>query len=102
MQWWGALTHQFQEIASSAMKDAAAHNPMESTQHMAAGLAQEAIKTATDVAASMTRAAVETVNATATAAKAPARKAAKKTADTPDESAAAKPVAKKASPAGKR
>ena len=29
LQWWGALTQQFQHIASSAMKDAAARNPMD-------------------------------------------------------------------------
>lgn len=30
LQWWGALTQQFQHIASAAMKDAAARNPMDS------------------------------------------------------------------------
>ena len=29
LQWWGALTQQFQHIASAAMKDAAARNPMD-------------------------------------------------------------------------
>ena len=29
LQWWGALTQQFQHIASSAMKEAAARNPMD-------------------------------------------------------------------------
>ena len=29
LQWWGALTQQFQHIASAAMKDAAARNPID-------------------------------------------------------------------------
>ena len=29
LQWWGALTQQFQHIASAAMKDAATRNPMD-------------------------------------------------------------------------
>ena len=100
MQWWGSLTQQFQHIAASAMKDAAAHNPMETTQNMAAGLAQEAIKTATDVATTMTRAAVDTVT---TAAKTASRRK-KAAADSAEAAAEAsdKPAAKKASPAAKR
>ena len=31
LQWWGALTQQFQHIASAAMKDAAARNPIDAT-----------------------------------------------------------------------
>lgn len=71
MQWWGALTQQFQQIAASALKEAASHPAMETTQTMA----QEALKTATDVATSMTRAAVETVNAAQSAAQSAAEAA---------------------------
>lgn len=80
MQWWGALTQQFQQIAASAMKDAAAQTAVDATKNMAAGLTKEAFKTATDVAGSMTRAAAKSVmpGASADAAKAPAKKAAKK------------------------
>ena len=78
MQWWGALTQQFQQIASSAMKDAAKQTAMDTTKNMAAGLAKEAFKTATGMAGSMTRAAARSVTPGAGAAKAPAKKAAKK------------------------
>ena len=82
MQWWGALTQQFQQIASSAMKEAAAQTAVDATKNMAAGLAKEAFKTATDLAGSMTRAATKSTapgkNESAGAAPAPAKKAAKK------------------------
>jgi len=78
MQWWGALTQQFQQIASSAMKDAAKQTAMDTTKNMAAGLAKEAFKTATGMAGSMTRAAARSVTPGAGAGKAPAKKAAKK------------------------
>jgi len=90
MQWWGALTQQFQQIASSAMKEAASHPAMETTQNMA----QEAIKTATDVANTMTRAAVETVNAAQSAA----QSAAEAATEVAKEAAKAATPAKKAAP----
>ncbi len=46
LQWWGALTQQFQQIAASAMKDAAKQTAMDTTKHMATGLAKDALKTA--------------------------------------------------------
>lgn len=51
MQWWGSLTHQFQQIAATAMKDAAKQTALDTTRHMATGLAKEALKTATGMAA---------------------------------------------------
>jgi hypothetical protein len=114
MQWWGALTQQFQQIAANTLKEAASTSAMETTQNMAAGLAQGAIKTATDVAASMTRAAVESVNATAASAataKAASRRTKKTTADATDADGSsgaaqsatpsADPAASKAKPATK-
>lgn len=74
MQWWGSLTQQFQQIAASAMKDAAKQTAMDTTKNMAAGLAKGAINTATGLA----KAASQTVAAGARSAAAPARKAAKK------------------------
>jgi hypothetical protein len=53
MQWWGALTQQFQTIAAEAMKDAAKKTAMDSTKNMAAGLAKDAMKTATGMARGM-------------------------------------------------
>lgn len=49
LQWWGALTQQFQQIAATAMKDAAAQ-----TGNMATGVAKEAMKTATGMATAAT------------------------------------------------
>ena len=42
LQWWGALTQQFQQIAASAMKDAAAHTAMGTARHMPGGMAKDA------------------------------------------------------------
>ena len=50
MQWWGALTQQFQQIAANAMKDAAKQTALDTTRNMATGLAKEAMKTATEMA----------------------------------------------------
>ena len=46
MQWWGALTQQFQQIATNAMKDAAAQTAMSTAKNMATGAAKEAMKSA--------------------------------------------------------
>src|SRR3954469_19128485 len=46
MQWWGALTQQFQQIATSAMKDAATQTAMDTAKNMAAGMAKGAMKSA--------------------------------------------------------
>lgn len=75
MQWWGALTEQFQGIAANAMKDVARNTAIDTTRHMATGMAKEAIKSATGMA----RAAGKTLVAGAAGKKAPARKAAAKT-----------------------
>jgi hypothetical protein len=42
MQWWGALTQQFQQIAATAMKDAAKQTAIDATKHVA----KQAVKTA--------------------------------------------------------
>jgi ribosomal protein L29 len=76
MQWWGALTQQFQQIATSALKDAAASAAVDTTRNMATGLAKEAIKTAAKtVAAGLTP---RTPSTPAATKKAPAKKAAAK------------------------
>jgi hypothetical protein len=61
MQWWGALTQQFQNIATTAMQDAAKKTAVDTTKTMAAGLAREAVKTATGVAKGMADSASQTV-----------------------------------------
>jgi hypothetical protein len=54
LQWWGALTTQFQEIAASAMKDAAQRTAVDTAKNMATGVAKEAMKAATGMAKAAT------------------------------------------------
>lgn len=61
MQWWGALTQQFQGIAASAMRDAAQKTALDATRNMATGLAKEALKTAGGMARAAGQTAVERV-----------------------------------------
>ena len=72
LQWWGALTQQFQQIATTAMKDAAAQTAVDTARSMATGVAKEAMKTASGMA----KAATKTM--TGGARKTPARRRAKK------------------------
>lgn len=51
MAWWGALSQQFQQIASTAMKDMAKQGALDATRHVASGLTEQAVKTATGMAA---------------------------------------------------
>lgn len=46
LQWWGALTQQFQQIASSAMQDAAKQTAIDASKNLASGLAKGALKSA--------------------------------------------------------
>jgi hypothetical protein len=46
LQWWGALTQQFQEIASNAMKDVAQKSAADTARSMAGGAAREVAKAA--------------------------------------------------------
>ena len=55
LQWWGALTQQFQQIAATAMKDAAAQTAVDTARNMATGMAKGAMKTAGGMAKSATR-----------------------------------------------
>ena len=54
MQWWGALTQQFGQIAATAMKDAAKQTAIDTTKGVATGLAKGAFKKASDMANTMT------------------------------------------------
>jgi hypothetical protein len=72
LQWWGALTQQFQQIAATAMKDAAAQTAVDTARNMATGVAKEAMKTATGMAKAATG------SMTGGRRKTPARRAAKK------------------------
>ncbi|APW36142.1 hypothetical protein RD110_02060 [Rhodoferax koreense] len=80
LQWWNSLTHQFQQIAASAIKDATAKTAVDGST--AANFAKEAFKSAEEFAKVATKpltAAVAKPAAKAAAKKAPARKAASKT-----------------------
>lgn len=96
MQWWGALTSQFQQIATNAMKDAAKQTAIDTTKNMATGLAKEAFKTASGMASQFAAKGMQTVQGAGKRASAP--RAAKKKAAAPAKSAprkaAAKPAAK--------
>ncbi len=68
MQWWGALTQQFQTIAADAVKDAAKKAAINTTKNMTTGLAKDAMKTATGMAKGMASSASKTVAGGARAA----------------------------------
>jgi hypothetical protein len=55
MQWWGALTQQFQMIAVQAMQELPGQTAVEAGKHMATALASEAVKTATEMTAGVAR-----------------------------------------------
>lgn len=92
MQWWGALTQQFQQIAGAAMKDAARQTAVDATRNLATGLAKDALKTATGMAGQMASQGVKSLQGAARA-KPAARAAAKKSA--PRKAAARKAPARK-------
>ena len=93
MQWWGALTQQFQTIAADAMKDAAKKTALDTTKTLATGLAKDAMKTATGMAKDMASSAGKTVAGAGRAAMSTALRSAQAW---PTPLAAKKPVAKKA------
>ena len=51
MQWWGALTQQFQQIAGTVLADVAKQTAFEAAQGAATDMAKGALKTATGIAA---------------------------------------------------
>ena len=61
MQWWGALTQQFQTIAADAMKDVARKTVIDTGKNMATGMAKDAMKTATGMAKNIAESAGKTV-----------------------------------------
>ena len=117
MQWWGALTQQFQTIATEAMKEVASKTALDATT----AIAQEAVKTATDMAKGMAEtasksmssghAAMDTVlksslsvpAAAKTAARAASKAATPKaTAKAPASKAAAKTPARKSAASARK
>ncbi|MDZ4238343.1 MAG: PhaM family polyhydroxyalkanoate granule multifunctional regulatory protein [Hydrogenophaga sp.] len=61
MQWWGALSQQFQHIAANALKDVAKQTALDTTREVASGLTEQAVKTATGMAGQVTRGLTDTV-----------------------------------------
>jgi len=95
MQWWGALTSQFQQIAANAMKDAAKQTAIDTTKNMATGLAKEAFKTASGMASQFAAKGMQTVQGAGKRAAAAPKAAASAKAAPSRKAAAKKPAAKK-------
>ncbi|CAN5155732.1 hypothetical protein BH10PSE16_BH10PSE16_25720 [soil metagenome] len=103
MQWWGALTQQFQTIAAEALKEVAKTTHLDASKNIATGMAKDAVKTATDMAKTMAETASKTMagswpkpEAKKAAPAAAPKKAAAKTAavkSAPKAAAKAKPTA---------
>ena len=64
MQWWGALTQQFQTIATEAMKEVAKTTALDASKNVATGLAKNAVKTATDMATGLAKGIADTASKT--------------------------------------
>ena len=107
MQWWGALTQQFQAIAAEALKEVAKTSALEPAKSLAAGMAKDAVKTATDMATGLAKNMADTATQTlagstqaalknALGAGWPKPDGAKKSAPAAPRKAAAKPAAKAA------
>ena len=101
LQWWGALTSQFQQIASTALKDVARQSAADSTNNAATDFATEAFKTATEMATQFAAKGVQTMQDAAAGMKASASASASSAPESEPESqpqtAAKKPAAKRAS-----
>lgn len=97
LQWWGALTSQFQQIAANAMKDAAKQTAIDTTKNMATGLAKEAFKTASGMASQFAAKGMQSVKGAGK--RAPAGAASSKAATRAQTAPAAKSASRKAAPA---
>ena len=64
MQWWGALTQQFQTIAADALKEAAKKTAIDTTKSVATSLAKDAMKSATGMAKNVARGMTESASKT--------------------------------------
>lgn len=70
MQWWGALSQQFQTIAGNALKDAAKQSSLDVTRNVASGLTGEAMKAATGMAGNVAKTVSNSMGAAAALGKA--------------------------------
>lgn len=55
LAWWGSLTQQFQQIASNAVKEAAAQTAVDTAKNLATGVAKETAKKARRAASGSTK-----------------------------------------------
>ncbi|MEO7128251.1 MAG: PhaM family polyhydroxyalkanoate granule multifunctional regulatory protein [Rhodoferax sp.] len=78
LAWWGSLTQQFQQIAASAIKEAAHQTAVSATKNMTTGLAKGALKTATDMASQATSGAAKSIASGVTKSKTKAKKTTRK------------------------
>ncbi len=93
LQWWGALSQQFQNIAATAMKDVAKQSALDTTRQVATGLTEQAVKTATGMAGKAAGSVARNVGSAVGMGKAAARAV---TGSPAAARPAAKPAAKKA------
>lgn len=93
MQWWGALTQQFQHIAQQAMQDPAQQQAMLKATQMSTDFAKTAVKTASDLVRQAVAQAKPQKTATAPASKAAAT--ARQSAPAQKKPAASPPAAAK-------
>ncbi|MEC5211899.1 hypothetical protein RCH06_000432 [Polaromonas sp. CG_9.5] len=99
MQWWGALTQQFQTIAAEAMKEVAKTSALDATKNVASDMAKDAVKTVTDMAKGMAESATKTMTDGARAASSWAKpEAAKPSSRAAPKAPAAKKAAVKSAP----
>ena len=95
MQWWGAISQQFQHIASNAMKDVAKQTALDTTRQVATGLTDQAVKAATGMAGKAARSIGGTVARNVGTAAGMGRAAARAVTG-PAKKAAPRPAARKA------
>jgi hypothetical protein len=78
LQWWGALTQQFQQIAAGALKDAAFSSGIDTARNMAADMARDAVKGAGEVLQAAAGVPVKSAKARSAAAKPATKKASRR------------------------
>ncbi len=96
MQWWGALSQQFQTIAANAMKDVAKQTALDTTRNVASGLTEQAVKTATGMAGKAADTVARNVGTAVGMGQAAARAVTRQPAGKKPAKPAAKPSAKSA------
>jgi hypothetical protein len=78
LQWWGALTQQFQQIAAGALKDVATNTAMDTARNLATGMARDAAKSAAGGVQAPTGAVTKTAAGKSAAGKSATKKAPRK------------------------